>query len=152
VFKCSGIRHCEYAHEDILRVCPAYNRVKVESINDLRKRSSCPYQVAKVDKKLKQSTEKYSLYIIIYISNILTINSYYHGVIQSWKQCIYPGTQERICSKSRLTMFFRHGASICAAHARHMLIAYRSSLLDVQVAVIWNHGILLGLYHQILPR
>ena len=82
-FKCSSIRYCKYTHKDILCVYPAYNRVKIESINDLRKRSSCPHQVVKVDKKLKQSTEKYNLYIIIYISNILTINSYYHSIIQS---------------------------------------------------------------------
>ena len=57
-FKCSGIRHCEYAHEDMLRVCSAYDRVQLESINDLRKRSSRPHQEMEINEKLKQSTEK----------------------------------------------------------------------------------------------
>ena len=42
----------------MLRICPAYDRVKPESINDLRKRSSRPYQAVEIDEKLKQSTEK----------------------------------------------------------------------------------------------
>ena len=57
-FKCSGNRHCEHAHKDILRICPAYDRVKLESINDLRKRSSRPHQAVEINEKLKQSTEK----------------------------------------------------------------------------------------------
>jgi hypothetical protein len=56
---------------------------------------------------------------------MLIIYSYYHGVLQSWRQCIHPSTQERVCSESRLTMFFRHGVRIWPAYARYMLIIYR---------------------------
>ena len=42
----------------MLRICSAYDRVQLESINDLRKRSSRPYQEMEINEKLKQSTEK----------------------------------------------------------------------------------------------
>jgi hypothetical protein len=59
-YQCSGIKHCQYAHPDILRVRDAYGRVKLENINDLRRNSSQPSYVKSVETRIKRHTEGYS--------------------------------------------------------------------------------------------
>ncbi len=56
-YKCSGIQHCEFAHSDVLRTCIAYDRVKLENINELRKKSSRPHFSLPIDERIKQNTE-----------------------------------------------------------------------------------------------
>jgi hypothetical protein len=114
-YKCSGIQHCEYAHPDVLRTCMAYDQVKLESINELRKKSSRPHFSLPIDEKIKQNTEGLVLLNIYFY--ILNFNRYYHGFMKNWsnysKPCLHSSTETRVCEGQRPVMFQRNGVSIC---------------------------------------
>ncbi|KAH8591879.1 hypothetical protein B0O99DRAFT_674900 [Bisporella sp. PMI_857] len=39
-YTCSGIKYCEFAHKDVLRICSAYDDVKLTNINNLQQYAS----------------------------------------------------------------------------------------------------------------
>jgi hypothetical protein len=115
-YECGGIHHCEYAHPDILRVCEAYDQVKLENINDLRRNSSRPSHSIPVDERNRKYTERYSCVnlwdnIILYIN----IYSFYYAFMSVWREhespCIYQGTRVPGCAKQEPTMFRRNNVS-----------------------------------------
>jgi hypothetical protein len=57
-YQCSGISYCEYAHDSIINVCSAYDRVKVSDLNKLRLEAGRPYVSQQIDEMLKQQTEE----------------------------------------------------------------------------------------------
>ena len=111
-FKCSGIRHCEYAHEDVLSPRRAYDRVKIEDINKLRLQSSRPSYSISVQERIKTTTE-----------------SWYHGFMDFWNKhsarCFYPVTRTRVCQNQSPEMFDRNGVSICRTYVEAMLTLCR---------------------------
>jgi hypothetical protein len=97
-WKCSGIKHCQYAHEDVLRICTAYDEVKLSAINDLAKETSQQYITASIFQRLRTQTE-----------------AYYNGVLRNWKidnrPCEY-SDKERTCQGQALHVFERNGVHI----------------------------------------
>ena len=97
-WKCSGIKHCEYAHQDILTPCRAYDRVKLEDINQLRIRASRPTHTLSIELKLRLNTE-----------------AWYNAFIEVWNrastQCKVPDTGEVVCEDELPTVFQRNEVS-----------------------------------------
>ncbi|KAI9751102.1 MAG: hypothetical protein M1835_001264, partial [Candelina submexicana] len=93
-FKCQGIRYCEHAHPDVLRTCPAYNRVKLEDINKLREHSTQAVYTLSVNAQLKRRTE-----------------NWYHGFLQEWSRystrCIYADAGTRVCERQE-PVFYKY--------------------------------------------
>ena len=58
-YKYSEIRHCKYAHMNILRSCKAYEKIKIEDINQLRRHFSRSFFSASIDERILQHTERY---------------------------------------------------------------------------------------------
>ncbi len=66
LYKCAEIHHCKYAHMNILRSCKAYDKIKIENINQLQRHFSRFFFNASVDERILKHTKKYiySAYII----------------------------------------------------------------------------------------
>jgi hypothetical protein len=83
-YRCSGIRHCEYSHEDILRICPTYDDVSVDSLYELAQEAGRKVQASSVFERLRAYTE-----------------AQFNAFIENWQgiqgPCRYPGTSERTC-------------------------------------------------------
>jgi hypothetical protein len=127
-YKCGGIKHCEYTHPDILRTCPAYDKVELAHINDLRQASSQLHSESTVFERLKSYTE-----------------SVYNGFMSRWDKeagpCTFPNTNERVCQNQDPVCFRRSGVGILYTCARHMLSLVRCNTLGVLSTVTLNPGI-----------
>jgi hypothetical protein len=91
---CTGIKHCQYPHKDILRTSPAYDRVKIENINNLAKEASQRYQHRTIIEEIRTVTEEF-----------------YYGFLQTWESsrgCSFPVTKESICLAQAPYVFERN--------------------------------------------
>lgn len=95
----------------MLRICTAYDDVKLSAINDLAKETSQQYITASVFQRLRTQTE-----------------AYYNGILRNWKvdngPCEYSNT-ERTCEGQALHIFERNGVRIYWVYVVHMLTACR---------------------------
>ena len=111
-YKCTGIKHCEYAHEDVLRICSAYDKVELSQINDLRKRSSRRHVDMTIFEQLNAQTE-----------------AYFNAFMINWKQdigpCQLPSLETQVCQGQSPRFFLWNGVCICSSYILHMLILSR---------------------------
>lgn len=111
-YHCTGIKHCEYAHPDMLRICQAYNDVKLEKINDFRKKYTFQPTSAPIFERLKRQTE-----------------AFFNAYKDSWEEergpCTFRNTRERICQGQKIEVFTRNEVSVHLTHTLHMLIISR---------------------------
>lgn len=138
-YKCSGIRHCQYAHPDVLRTCPEYDRVKLEDISKIYKRHSRPQHTIPVEERIRIRTE-----------------AWYNGYLQLWNKqatCKYPDTNHEVCRDRQVSVFRRNKVCACSAYAEHMLTRCCSNCLPVALTVAtWSHGIELYPFPRINRR
>ena len=66
-FICSGIKHCEYAHPLIFHPCQAYDCVKPENINNLRKMVIHSHKNISIEEQIKKDTQRLVLLFLFYI-------------------------------------------------------------------------------------
>ena len=57
-YKYSKIKHCNYAHKNILRTCSTYNNVKLENFHNFQKKINRIYYIESNRDDLKQQIEK----------------------------------------------------------------------------------------------
>ena len=57
-YKCSEIKHCNYAHKNILRTCSTYNKIKFEDLNNFQKKINRVCYFETFRDELKQQTKK----------------------------------------------------------------------------------------------
>lgn len=68
-FRCSGIKHCQFYHPEILEELPQYSRVDAEHINDLRQQAQRIQKNLSASEQIQRSTEAYAKYNLgLYIS------------------------------------------------------------------------------------
>ena len=95
----------------MLRICPAYDKVKLTEIDDLRKKSSRPFINLSIFERLKASTE-----------------AYWNAFQSNWKKdtgpCIHPLSQASVCHGQEPKLFKRNNVCICSTYADHILIIY----------------------------
>lgn len=109
-YRCSGIRHCEYAHPDILSIREAYNNVQPDQINSIQQYASQVYLSASITQKLRTQTE-----------------AYYNAAIANWTRspyrCQFNG--EPACFDRTIQVFTRNKVCIYLAYVEHLLIIDR---------------------------
>jgi hypothetical protein len=111
----------------VLRICSAYDDVKLQRINDLQQFASQQYITSSITDKLRRQTE-----------------AYFNGFMDNWNQntrrCVF-STTERTCLHRQAEIFDRNGVSICGAYAEYVLTVYRSPLSAVVLTASKNIGI-----------
>lgn len=106
-FKCSGILHCEYAHEDIIRVCPEYSSVELKDINKFR-RTHTGIDTT-ITQKISENTQ-----------------DYYNACKEAWDitgPCTFKetnGEAEMTCAGQMFELFTRNGVGRFVAYTKHM--------------------------------
>lgn len=90
--KCSGVNHCEYAYEELLRPCLAYDRVKLENINHIRRKAS-RINSQQVNTEIRGQTE-----------------AFFNAYSMNWNnpaipRCQHPRLGIRICADQKMALF-----------------------------------------------
>lgn len=95
-YKCSGIKHCEYVPEHMLRRRHKYSYVKPNIFETLRKEAGHASDTTSASEFLKRETE-----------------NWYNGFLRFWNRqsaghCFHPESETWVCSNQTPVIFERH--------------------------------------------
>ena len=114
-------------------MCRAYDRVKIEAINDLRRNSSRLSYTKKIEERVRENTQ-----------------NWFNAFMIRWNQyqahCLYPGSSTRTCLDQAPHIFQLNEVSLYSAYTEHILRIPRPGMLDVLARPIPIHGIIPRLY------
>jgi hypothetical protein len=98
----------------MLSICDAYDNVKLEELNNFRKKFAFQASIAPIFVLLKRHTEAF-------------FNAYKADWDQEGGPCCFQKGLEHTCQGQGIEMFTRNEVGVCSTYAKHMLTSYQDN-------------------------